>query len=231
MQILLVAVVMIVIYSANILWSKLDMRVAQKAEISTKKSQEYRAQLAAETMARPTDHGARLRTVMRRIRKEPLEYRAIFTADGQKLAEGTLDSDQVCDLATWDWHRICRQGDGYIDLHNHPGKENCPPSVTDFLALLDGAEVTTMIVVSRDYNYLVKKSPRDFVELDDTNVVELYWYYCYAWLAWLEKILGERRIYLWVDRLTARKFHLLFRVARVTPRLKLRRKPKLKSTR
>lgn len=55
------------------------------------------------TEAIPSDHGSNLETVMEAIRNEPLEYRSIFDADGNKLAEGTLLSPTRCNVASAYW--------------------------------------------------------------------------------------------------------------------------------
>ncbi len=141
------------------------------------------------TEAIPSDHGSNLETVMEVIRNEPLEYRAIFDADGNKLAEGTLLSPTRCNVASADKPKIKY---AELDLHNHPGTDNQSFSGKDLKNLIVDS-IHNERVVTKNYTYFVEnpywqeksdaKYPFSIAEFKDfvDNTFNLPRYVWYLW--------------------------------------------------
>lgn len=99
-----------------------------------------------------SDHGNNLSMVMEALRYEPLEYRAIFNANGNKLAEGTLLSPAHCNVASVDSLKVKY---AELDLHNHPGTDNLAFSGRDLKNLIANSTHNKR-VVTMDYTYFVE---------------------------------------------------------------------------
>lgn len=161
-------------------------------------------------MAITSNHGDNLKEVMEVIRREEWEYNAVFDLSGSKLAEGTYQSPNKCNLTSEDWQKIAQRGEEIIDLHNHPGRDSSF-SPQDFKAFMQYDFIKQFIVVSRRYNYILVKPKGGYEGLQDE--VKSYAEMMDRRYFWLEII----SFWLWsviTAKKTAEKFGLEFRVER-----------------
>lgn len=157
-----------------------------------------------------SNHGDNLKEVMEVIRREEWEYNAVFDLSGSKLAEGTYQSPNKCNLTSEDWQKIAQRGEEIIDLHNHPGRDSSF-SPQDFKAFMQYDFIKQFIVVSRRYNYILVKPKGGYEGIQDE--VKSYAEMMDRRYFWLEII----SFWLWsviTAKKTAEKFGLEFRVER-----------------
>ncbi len=128
------------------------------------------------------DHGGRLEEVKEAIRHEKFEYLAYFDSTGNKLAEGTLLSPCRCNITTEDRNKIRQRAKEVIELHNHPGKTNSALSSADFRTFLNDELSRKMIVVTKDYNYILEKTCRTSKSGDEVDEYYNTVWSKYEWL-------------------------------------------------
>lgn len=104
----------------------------------------------------PANHGNTIAEVLRRLRHEPVEYLAVFTAEGEKIGESTnYNSGEVWSHDKM-WKSICTQK-GCINIHNHPCSRN-GFSANDFASAITYRASKT-IVVAQGFVYTLELTP------------------------------------------------------------------------
>ena len=159
-----------------------------------------------------SDHGSYIKEVMDAIRCEKFEYLACFDFNGNKIAEGTLLSSNICNVTTEDWCNIRSQGIEIIAVHNHPGFFDTAFSGKDFEVFLSKDFLRKTIVVTKRHNYILEKTSYSY---DIPRIkVFLYAYKMstkYVWLSFFS-------VHLWsivVAHKTAKHFSLKFSIERI----------------
>ncbi len=114
-----------------------------------------------------TDHGMNLSNVMEALRDELVEYKAVFDANGNKLAEGSILSPSKCALPKGKWSQI--SGRAKINLHNHPSLSDGSFSPQDFHSLV-ACQFRQDIVITLHYTYIMDAFRSDLTTLNADKV-------------------------------------------------------------
>ena len=117
------------------------------------------------------DHGDSIREVERGIRDATVEYLAVFTEMGFKLAEVTnFDTGSI--YQSKKLKAITKEHPGCIKLHNHPGTDDLPFSSTDiYTAMVDGESRTIVVTRSSVYEFVL---PRRYTKREAKQARKLF---------------------------------------------------------
>lgn len=135
------------------------------------------------------DHGDTIAKVLHNIRNEPVEYLALFDADGKKVDETTLyntsrvrPQDSACSAA--------RQQGGYINIHNHPG--SCSGFSKEDIVAAITIRASKSIAVAQDLVYTLELTPKCW-ELD-ANAICRQFKAAYAHCSELGKTISDEEL-------------------------------------
>lgn len=154
-----------------------------------------------------SDHGKKITVVMERLRTENIEYRALFDVKGDKVAEGTLLSPNICNIPEEEWD--CFYQAGLIDLHNHPNEGQVSFSSQDLYSMIY-LKIRRSIVVTRSFTYVMENP---YWNRDDGPRAKDVKAYADKYFSYVGEIvyLSSPHLYsILVSYLTAQKFGLKF---------------------
>lgn len=162
-----------------------------------------------------SNHGKHLTAVMKRLRTESIEYRAMFNVKERKVAEGTLSSPNICNIPKEEWSRIYQAG--LIDLHNHPDVEQTSFSDQDLYSMIH-LKTRRDIVVTRSFTYIMENPYWNRDDGPDAEVVKEYAAHLYGcskghYNFRIVSMVLFTRLHSWyVSYKTAKKFGLKYRI-------------------
>ncbi len=114
----------------------------------------------------PFDFGQTLTEVMKKIRREPLEYLALCNKDGKVLYTGTIHSSNTTMLNDDDFEAVRKTG-GLIMLHNHPS-DGTAFSPND-LAGVFSYRLSKSVLIAKDTVFELE-APENLDEFDPAGI-------------------------------------------------------------
>lgn len=157
-------------YALIVIWAILLIYLLSISKTSWQTLYHYCLDRIKSDEAQDADHGNTIAEVLRGLRDEPIEYLAVFNANGVKIAETTLyDTTQVRSHDAV-FQAMYRQGN-CIKIHNHPSTHS-GFSENDVVAAIQYRASKT-IVVAQDLIYTLELTPAAW-KLDTDAVAKQY---------------------------------------------------------